>query len=187
MIPFKQLWKGKFLSIISPIQYPYEILNEGSEVIVLPYLINENKIIVRSELCPPYFCKDNEVKKYFTLLSGMVEENESIEDGLMREIQEESGIYDFDLEWYIKEKELPIWKNSNIRCNLYILGLTSYDIGKPTGDGTIYEEKSESILMTLEEMKNIIDYETNYDLIFLMSYYRLQSILSENLYKEGKL
>jgi len=179
MIPFKLLWKGKWLSIISPTDIEYEILSEGYGVQILPYLINEQKFIIRKEFCPPYFIKDEKPKLYYTIMSGMIDKGENEDDACFRELVEEAGVLNPNIEWYEVCKSIPVCKSSSYRAQLFILGITDYDLIEPEGDGTEGEEKSISIKVSYEELTSIIEDKNNYDYLLYGVYYKIKDLLRE--------
>ena len=66
-------------------------LIESDSVCVLPILINENKILLRTEYTPSY--KDRDGSDYhLTCISGTVEKFEEYDDTIRRELVEEAGI-----------------------------------------------------------------------------------------------
>lgn len=177
MQKFNTLWKGKWVSIISPIDAPYECLHEEHDfVLVLPYLEPRNEsekrqFIVRKEFYPSYQMKDMH-KIHYTVISGAIEKNEIPFEALIREIKEESGIIVKDFE-IIEEKEyMPLCKSTDFRGYFYILKIKNWSKIVPEGDGTEYEAKSESILVTFDELTSIISTCDNIDFL-LYSFYNI--------------
>ena len=116
----KTLWQGKYLSIITPDEMYYECVHEKDVVFVIP-IVND-KIVIRKELCPPYIVKDQSgILKYYTVLSGGIEEGESIEYASLRELKEESGIIASKYSMKILEENLPICKSTDMRTTIVFL------------------------------------------------------------------
>ena len=183
MLDFNYLWKGNWLSVISPKDknYEYEVIHEDNGVFILPYLINEECFIIRKEFCPPYFVKDKMIQLYYTLISGGIKKGESSDDAVFRELEEETGIFNPDVEWFEISNCLPIFKSSDYRSTLFILGIVEYDQIKPYGDGTKDEDLSKSVKVTFEELTNIIENEKNYDYLLYGIYYKLKDLLKEKI------
>jgi hypothetical protein len=182
MLDFTYLWKGKWLSVVSPVCAPYECVLENSGVQILPILLNEECIVIRKEYCPPYFIKDEKPRLYYTIMSGNIEPNESYTDALYRELSEESGIINPNIEWYEEGNNIPICKSTSYRARFILLGITDYDLITPEGDGTECEEKSISIKVTYDELEQIIENEDNYDYLLYGIYYKIKDLM-----REGKL
>ena len=182
MLKYKILFKGNYVSIISPLDAPYEALHEKSGVLIVPYLINEECFIIRKEYCPPYCIKEDKMRLYYTLISGGIEDNESVEDSLFRELEEETGVIYPNIEWIEQVSNIPVCKSTDYRTTIFIMGVTDYDYIIPKGDGTANEAKSKSIKVSIDEWRNIIDNKDNYDYLLYGMYYKIL-----DLYKEGRL
>ena len=169
MIDYDILWKGDWISVISPKKYPYECLGEGNGVLVIP--TKDGKIGVRKELCPPYLVMDTTgYEKYYTLITGMVDDGEEPHDAMERELTEESGVVAKEYE-QIDFPAIPIFKNLANRIYIYLIDITSYEEVEITGDGTEYEANSETLWLTKDEIAEIVLNEQNYDMLFLMLYF----------------
>jgi len=150
------LWKGKWVSVVSPKDHPYEALHEPDVVLVLP-IIEEKKVIIREEFCPPYGMKDEHQNNvFYTLISGKIEEGESVIDTALRETYEESGIELLEpCETHVVFENLPICKSTSMRGTLVILFIknSQYALHRfPPGDGTKYEKISRSFSVTIREL-----------------------------------
>lgn len=147
----------------------YEFVEEDDVVVVLPYLIDEASILLRSEYIPTYqyFYKNyNEYKhitNFLTVISGTVKEEETIKNTVRRELYEETGLvlsatYDFDI-----SKNVFMSKGNVGRYHMCILELRYNDfrITTPPTDGT----KSEKLSKTLKIGLGDIDELRTHDLI----------------------
>ncbi len=177
MNKFDILWEGKYVSVVSPKDHPYENLHEINGIMVIP--IVKDKIGIRKELVPPYLLKDETGKDfYYTVLSGGVEEGETPEEAADREIKEEAGI-DFKSPKITEVfREMPVCKSTDMRMTFFIYADDEYNYEKPKGDGTELEEIAETIWVTLEEFKEIIN-QDNIDFLLYSAYYFLTVYLKK--------
>lgn len=86
-------------------------MNQAVRAIV----INDNKILVMLRV--------KQGSKYFTLVGGGVKEGESLEDALVREVKEETGLIVTHQELVFKEENTAPYANQSI----YLCQLNSYD------------------------------------------------------------
>lgn len=171
------LWKGKYGSIAHLPKYPYEAFHEPDTVMIFPIKQN-GKIGIRKELCPAYLIKDTneEDRLFYTVITGKVENNENLLHTAYRELREETGIKIKDAKILFEKKQIPVCKSMSMRNTLFILLLKEYETESPTGDGSVYEEKSESIWVTINELKQIINDNDNIDHLLLLCYYLLKDL-----------
>lgn len=182
------LWQGKFISIVSPKENPYESIHEPDVVLVIP--IQKDKIGIRQELCPPYLIKDKSGEiKYYTCISGKIEEGESFEEAAIRELKEESGVEFKNPEIIKIFEDLPLCKSTDMRATCFVFQNRGddYDIEKATGDGTEYEKKSKTVWVTKEELFEIIQNKKNIDALLFNSYLYITHYITEQNKKEGFL
>jgi 8-oxo-dGTP pyrophosphatase MutT (NUDIX family) len=171
---FTTLWQGKFLSVISPVDYPYECVHEQNSAMVIPYLVNIDKYVFRYEQCPPYMVKTGMTENWYTLVSGGIEEGESSLQTILRELKEEAGIEITDFDETTIIESIPIFKCADTLASIYFLDVYGYSMGSAEGDGTHYEEESKAVLLTFEELEYIIKEEPNYDLLLYMAYLQIK-------------
>jgi len=175
MLDFNTLWQGKWVSIVSPKEHPYECLYENDIVCVIPMDKQTGKVGVRSEFCPPYLIKDETGEDlYYTLVTGVVEDKENVKDAAFRELKEESGA-DIKQVEVIDLPALPIFKNLAMRLNIFVMKISDMEIDEAVGDGTDYESKSKTLWLSPEEIKDIVLNKENYDILFLLLYFMLES------------
>lgn len=168
MVKFKTLYKGEYVDLISPIENPYECLHEKDNVIILPVI--DNKIGIRYEFCPPYFIKEKKERNYYTVMSGGKEEREDIKDTSLRELREESGIVVKKAKLYRLYENIGFVKNTDMRSSLVLLIISEYEREEARGDGTENEERSKTLWVTLEELKEILKKDNIDSLLWFCSH-----------------
>jgi len=172
---FKTLYKGDYVSLISPVDTPYECLHEKDNVIILPII--ENKVGIRFEYCPPYFIKD-QIRNYYTVISGGKDED-NIKDTALRELQEEAGIIIKKAKLYRLYENIGFVKNTDMRSSLVLLLISEYEKETPEGDGTKNEEKSKTLWVTIEELKEILK-KDNIDSLLWFCSHVIEKVFSSN-------
>lgn len=167
----KILWKGKWVSIVSPVDYDYESLHEMNGVLIIPIIYDKKipLIGIRKEFCPPYFIKGNKPENglFYTAISGGVEEGEDPYEAAFRELKEEAGIIPTSYKITEVYKEINFVKNTDALSSCYLMKIFTYDIEKPEGDGTENEEKSKTMWVSHKKLKALLK-EKNIDLLFHM-------------------
>lgn len=162
MKDYSVLWAGDYVSVISPNDSPYEALFENDSVHVLPVDVETGEVFLREELCPPYSIKeeDESIERWFTVISGGVENGETPEEAALREVREESGIRIADAEYDLvplTPERIPYMKATSARMTLYTLVLYKYEMDEPEGDGTEYESKSETKTVPLSSIEEFLE------------------------------
>jgi 8-oxo-dGTP pyrophosphatase MutT (NUDIX family) len=177
---FKELWKGKYISVVSPTKYPYEAVHEKNGILCLPILnVNGRELfIIRKELCPPYTVYGGD-QLFYTILSGQIDSGTS-DATLVREIQEESGIVvkSYDTIW--SKKNTPISKVTTAVGSLYIIRITKFEVSKPTGDGTAYEKASKALFVSEKQLGEIVK-RPNVDFLLMGMYAIYKSVIGSNV------
>ena len=165
----KTLYKGKFVSVVSPIGIPYESLHEEDNVIILP-IIN-NKVGIRYEFVPPYMIKDRVgVRNYYTVISGCKDEGETCRETAIRELREEGGVKIKKAKLYKLYENIAFVKNTDMRSSLVLLLIQDYGKVEAEGDGTKSEEKSKTIWVTKEELNQIFKKDNIDSLLWFCSF-----------------
>lgn len=171
---YDTLFQGDFIQVISPKDYPYEAVLEKNLVWVIP--IVDGKIGIRKELCPPYLVRDKTGEKlYYTLMSGTIEEGESPKDAALRELKEEGGIEVQKATITTILPELPICKVYASRATLLLIRIQEYNKVEITGDGTEYEDVSETLWVTREEIRELFK-GRNVDMLLVLLYLILKDL-----------
>lgn len=140
----KILYENDYIKIVE--FEDWSILKEKDAVVCIPYLIETNQFILRHEYVPSYKYVDND-DYYLTILSGGIEQGESPDAAIKRELEEEAGIVindDYKLE---KPNTFFVSKSSCNKYYTYIIELNEKDYNEviPKGDGTDAEKKSKSV------------------------------------------
>ena len=173
-------YDGTYLKVVGYNQS--EFVKEDDVVVVLPYLVDEASILLRSEYVPTYqyFYKNyNEYKhitNFLTIISGTVKTGESLKNTVRRELYEEAGVvlssmYDFDI-----EKSMFMTKGNVSRYHVCILELryNDFKVTTPPTDGT----KSEKLSKTLKIGLGDLDELRTHDLIteYMLTKFKLEFI-----------
>ncbi len=177
MLKFNTLWKGKYLSVVSPIQDSYEAIHENDCIGVVPLIkINNNLYAcIRKEYNPAYSIKDKTGKKlYYTIITGTVKNKESYEKCMIRELKEEAGIIAKKYNILYERKKIPINKASDVRMTYYIIHIQEFEKEIPKGDGTKNEKLSKSFFININKLSKLIT-KNNCDFLLLSSYYILKN------------
>ena len=124
----------------------WKIINQPDVAVAIIYLMEENVFILRHEYIPTFKFKEGQ-DYHLTLVGGGIEEGETPEKALIREIEEEAGIVirdDFQLEMM---KPLYLMKGSTCQVHpaLVILNEGDYHEVMAKGDGTRVEKLSKSV------------------------------------------
>lgn len=151
----------------------WSLVSESDVVVCIIYLIDLNKIVIRQEYIPTFKYRDGQ-EYHLTLISGTMEDGESPEETLLREIQEEAGIIirpDFGIEFM---KPLFMTKGHVNKYHAAIVQLTERDYTEVSadGDGSVAEEKSKSVKVDTKYLNSLnpSDLITDYMLMKLKDY-----------------
>ena len=158
----EMLFNGKYLDIIS--YKNTEILKSNDKVAILPYFRDEATFLMRLEYTPAYQYKNRDksnlrnITNYLTIITGTIEEGESPEQAIRRELHEEGGIVLNNL--YPFEIEGPYFSDKYNTGQLYVclleLPVNSYRQIKPPTDGSMNEKLSKSIRVSIADVDQIV-------------------------------
>jgi len=155
----KVLYKDDYIKLVD--YEGWSVLEEPDNVICIPYLVEYNQFIIRKEYVPSYKL-DNGVEFHITVLSGGIEDKESPEQALRRELEEEAGLVirdNFDFEF---ERPIYIFKGTSSKYHICIIALSESDYHEviPTGDGSQAESVSKSVKVSVKHLNSIIPSDT---------------------------
>lgn len=170
----KTIFKGKWIEVVE--QDGYEMMKERPSVHILPYYVEDNKTYygIRLEDCPAYRDKPKQFQRFYTIVSGGMEEGESIEDTARREANEEAGVKIIKSMTSLYSQEiLPISKSSTKRAGGILMEVEK-DFEYPVGDGTQAEKNSETLWLTYEDILNVVETKPH-DLMLELFYRIIQS------------
>jgi len=133
------LFQNEHITIINEDDWTF--VKEKDAIICIPYLIESNQIIIRHEVIPSYKYADGQ-EYHLALVGGGIEQGETPEVALLRELQEEAGIVlrdGFKVEF---DKPLFIAKHCSAKYYPCILNLTENDYHEiiATTDGSKHEK-----------------------------------------------
>lgn len=156
----------KYDGYINIISYKdYEIAKESDCVIILPYMISNDSILLRREPVPTYELSFPEAKtdKFLTVISGTMEEGESPEQTIRRELYEEAGIILSSVKSIEVSDPVCMSKGNMAKYHCCFIDISDgeYKQTYAPGDGTESEKNSQTIKIKIDD----IDQLKTYDLI----------------------
>lgn len=132
---------------------------EGNDYIVcLPHLIDRGEIVIRKEWIPTFLLKEPNKEFHLTVVTGGIDENETPEEALFRELEEEAGIkLNTHYSNYEKLGEYYTNKGNNGKCHIYYLPIEINDFQyiTPTGDGSEAESKSSCVVVDTQYLDSL--------------------------------
>ena len=154
----------------------WSIIKENDGAFCIPYLIEKNQIVIRNEYIPTFKYVDSQ-EYHITLVGGSIENGESPETAMLRELEEEAGIVlneNYRLE---PLKPLFISKGITQKLHLYIIPLNEREYTEITavGDGSKAEKLSRTVKVDVKYINslNTSDLVTDYMLMKVKEYMNL--------------
>lgn len=170
----KVLYKDEYISLIN--YDDWVVLKEKDGIVCIPYLIETNQIIVRQEYIPSYKYADGQ-EYHLALVGGGIEQGETPETALLRELQEEAGLVlrdNFKIEFM---KPLFVSKHASSKWHPCILTLTENDYHEimVKGDGSKFEDMAKVAKIDIKYLNslNTSDVITDYMLEKFKKYINL--------------
>lgn len=163
----EQLHKSEFFELVK--YNNYEFIKGRPTIAVLPVLVADRKVILRQEYLPCWQYQEPHREMFLTSVTGCVEEDESLDTAVLRELREETGIIVTGEYKVLRGRTMYIGKHSNMTVTPFILLLSQYAEETPTGDGSEFEAKSKHMIVNLEEIDNyqVDDMVSNYLIMLL--------------------
>lgn len=148
------LYSDDYVKLIS--YEGWSMISEKDLVIVLPYLIESNELILRYEYIPTFKYVDGQ-EYHVTMLSGGIEDNETPLDAAIRELEEESGIVLKNEKKLQELKPVYVSKGNCNKYHMFFLPLHERDYYqiKAVGDGSKAEAKSSCIKINYKNIDSI--------------------------------
>lgn len=157
------LYKGKHLDMIN--YKDTEILQIKDKIAILPYFSDEATFLMRLEYIPAYQYRNRDkselrkITNYLTVITGTMEEGETPEKTIRRELYEEGGIvlnnlYGFEIEgpFFVQK-----YSTGQVWTCLLDLPVNSYRQIKPPTDGSDKEKLSKCIRVSVGDIAQIVN------------------------------
>ena len=160
------LWTNDWVKVV---KYEDWTIVEGNDSIVcVPILVDENQVVLRHEYIPTYKKKDGK-EYYLNVLAGTIDEGETPEQCLRRELVEEAGIVLRESVPITFEAPLYVSKGCNTQYHICILPLYRDDYYEThaKGDGTRAEKLSKSVKVNMYNMEDLIASDTITELMLM--------------------
>lgn len=150
----KTLWKGNYFDVVSPGEENWEAVHESDMVLALPRV--DEKYVIRKEYCPSYNVKQSEnYDRFWTMVSGTVEDGEQPIETLKREMAEETPIRPERIRLFERRKQIPFVKLSTQRVTFYHFDVIEYTKTQAEGDGSVVESESTYRAVDYDQLQEI--------------------------------
>ena len=154
-------YKGDYLKVVG--YKNFEFVSEAHMVAILPYLRDEGFILLRHEYIPTYqyFYKNSvdykNITNFLTIVTGTIEQGETLINAVRRELYEETGIVLSNLYKVEIDKSLFLSKGNVAQYHTCILELryNDFKLVNPKSDGSEEEDLSKTIKISLGDLNDI--------------------------------
>jgi 8-oxo-dGTP pyrophosphatase MutT (NUDIX family) len=143
------VYKDDYTEIV---KYEDWTIQKGKDfVICIPVLIEQNKFVIREEYIPSYKLVEGQ-ERHLACVGGHIEDGETPEAALLREIEEEAGLVIRDNMNIEFMKPMFVNKGSTVKCYPIILPLTESDYHEVEirGDGSKVEKMSKTVFLDIK-------------------------------------
>lgn len=153
----------------------YQAIQENDMVICIPYLVENNSILLRYENIPVFELVNPAIEKYLMVMSTVIDKHETPEEALNRGLLNEFGL---KLRNFSPEIIPPIFlnKGNTSRYHICILPLMqdNYEQVEPT-EAQKLQMKNSNISLNIMDIKNVIIYDliSRYALDIFKQHYSL--------------
>ena len=163
------LYKGKSITLVG--FDGWEMADERDLVLVLPYMIDRNSILLRSEYIPTYRLrtlrdKNADREFYITSICGTIESGETPEKTIRRELYEEAGIVLSSVKNIEIEDGVHLSKGNLSKLYFSVIEIRDgeYKQTIAKGDGSKEENISKTIEIPVKDLEQLVvsDLQTKY-------------------------
>ncbi len=152
--PDKILFENDHVKVLEVDEW--SIVQENDRVVCIPYITEYNQFIIRRESIPTFKFVDGG-DFHITSISGQIEEGESAEETLIRELEEEAGIVLRDGFKIDFDKPLFMTKSNTGKIYPCIIPLSEADYHEVSikTDGSRHEQLSKTIKLDTKYLNNL--------------------------------
>lgn len=150
------LFKGNHTKVVKA-EHDWEVVENIGGAVCIPHIIETNEIILREELVPSYKYVDGK-EKHLVVVGGGIDNGESPEQAIIRELEEEAGIK-INVGWVNMEKWGEMFSNKNSTSKIHIfyfpLSIGDYSVVQAKGDGSYVEDNSYAVRVNIDWIESL--------------------------------